>query len=166
MAPSRKNPLASRKRLVKHWLPGVLAVAGTSVLAFRKPISLGDHSFQDVRMDCSKGRKPVASEEYKQGPPACRDGLDPVRDCRRPRRNVKFLQRLNLLPAQTGENRIFAVRRTFAADSGVGSNLDTPNLCWFWPATVREGRLFICRPARRVRQTEGLRVRFWAGRWV
>jgi hypothetical protein len=48
----------------------VLAVAGTSVLAFRKPILLGDHSFQDVRMDCSKGRKPVALEEYGQGPPA------------------------------------------------------------------------------------------------
>jgi hypothetical protein len=35
----------------------VLAVAGTFVLAFRKPISLGDHSFQDIRLDCSKGRK-------------------------------------------------------------------------------------------------------------
>jgi hypothetical protein len=65
-----KNPLASRKRLAKHRLPGVLAVAGTSVLAFRKPILLGDHSFQDIRMDCSKGRKPVALEEYGQGPPA------------------------------------------------------------------------------------------------
>jgi hypothetical protein len=66
---ARKNPLASRKRLVKQSFPGVLAVAGTSVLAFRKPISLGDHSFQDVRMDCSKGRKPVALEEYEQGLP-------------------------------------------------------------------------------------------------
>jgi transposase len=65
-----KNPLASPKRLAKHRLPGVLAVAGTSVLAFRKPISLGDHSFQDIRMDCSKGGKPVALEEYGQGPPA------------------------------------------------------------------------------------------------
>jgi hypothetical protein len=71
-APSRKNPLASRERLAKHRLPGVLAVAGTSVLAFRKPVALGDHSFQDIRMDCSKGRKPVALEEYEQGPPACR----------------------------------------------------------------------------------------------
>jgi hypothetical protein len=53
-----KNPLASRERLAKHRLPGVLAVAGTSMLAFRKPNSLGDHSFQDIRMDCSKGRKP------------------------------------------------------------------------------------------------------------
>jgi hypothetical protein len=67
-----KNPLASLQRLVKQPLPGVLAVAGTSVLAFRKPISLGDHSFQDIRMDCSKGTKPVALVEYEQGPPACR----------------------------------------------------------------------------------------------
>jgi hypothetical protein len=67
-----KNPLASRKRLVKQSFPGVLAVAGTSVLAFRKPIALGDHSFQDIRVDCSKGRKPVALEECEQGPPACR----------------------------------------------------------------------------------------------
>jgi hypothetical protein len=67
-----KNPLASRKRLVKQSFPDVLAVAGRSVLAFRKPITLGDHSFQDIRMDCSKGRKPVAVEEYEQGPPACR----------------------------------------------------------------------------------------------
>jgi hypothetical protein len=65
-----KNPLATRKRLVKQSFPGVLAVAGTSVLAFRKPITLGDHSFQDIRMDCSKGRKPVALEEYEQGLPA------------------------------------------------------------------------------------------------
>jgi hypothetical protein len=65
-----KNPLASRTRLVKQSFPGVLAVAGASVLAFRKPISLGDHSFQDIRMDCSKGRKPVAVEEYGQGLPA------------------------------------------------------------------------------------------------
>ncbi|MDP3077731.1 hypothetical protein, partial [Bradyrhizobium sp.] len=49
--------LASRERLVKQSFPGVLAVAGTSVLAFRKPDTLGDHSFQDIRMDCSKGRK-------------------------------------------------------------------------------------------------------------
>jgi hypothetical protein len=50
-------PLASRKRVVKEPLPGVLAVAGTSVLAFRKPNTIGDHSFQDIRMDCSKGRE-------------------------------------------------------------------------------------------------------------
>jgi hypothetical protein len=35
----------------------VLAVAGTFVRAFRKPDTIGDHSFQDIRMDCSKGRK-------------------------------------------------------------------------------------------------------------
>jgi hypothetical protein len=36
----------------------VLAVAGTSVLAFRKPDTTGEYSFQVIRMDCSKGRKP------------------------------------------------------------------------------------------------------------
>ena len=44
-------------------LPGVLAVAGTSVLAFRKPDTIGDHSFQDIRMDYSKGREAVVSKE-------------------------------------------------------------------------------------------------------
>jgi hypothetical protein len=67
---SLKNLLASRPRLAKQRFPGVLAVAGTSVLAFRKPISLGDYSFQDIQMDRLKGRKPVALEEYGQGPPA------------------------------------------------------------------------------------------------
>ena len=47
----------------------MLAVAGTSVLAFRKPDAIGDHSFQDIRMDCSKGRKADALEEYGQGSP-------------------------------------------------------------------------------------------------
>jgi len=59
--------LANRVRLVKEPLPGVLAVAGRSVLAFRKPDTVGDHSFQDIRMDCSKGREPVALVECRQG---------------------------------------------------------------------------------------------------
>jgi hypothetical protein len=67
--------LASRKRLVKERFPGVLAVAGTSVLAFRKPDTIGDHSFQDIRMDCSKGRKTVVSEGCGRGLPACRMAL-------------------------------------------------------------------------------------------
>jgi hypothetical protein len=62
-----KKPLASRKRVVKQSFPGVLAVAGTSVHAFRKPTTIGDHSFQVIRMDCSKGRKPVALVECGQG---------------------------------------------------------------------------------------------------
>jgi hypothetical protein len=61
-------PLASRERLVKQPVPDVLAVAGTSVLAFRKPDTIGDHSFQDIRMDCSKGRKPVGLVEWGRGP--------------------------------------------------------------------------------------------------
>jgi hypothetical protein len=59
--------LASRKRVVKQSFPDVLAVAGTSVRAFRKPNTIGDHSFQVIRMDCSKGRKPVALEGCGQG---------------------------------------------------------------------------------------------------
>jgi hypothetical protein len=64
--------LASRTRLGKQRLPGVLAVAGTSVLAFRKPDTVGDHSFQDIRMDCSKGRKLIASVDCGRGLSACR----------------------------------------------------------------------------------------------
>src|SRR3954454_1623761 len=63
---------ASRERVVKQRLPGVLAVAGTSVLAFRKPDTVGDHSFQDIRMDCSKGRKLIASVDCGRGLSACR----------------------------------------------------------------------------------------------
>jgi hypothetical protein len=50
----------------------VLAVAGTSVLAFRKPDTVGDHSFQDIRLDCSKGRKTHRFGGLRQGLPACR----------------------------------------------------------------------------------------------
>src|SRR3954453_5546516 len=55
-----KNLLASPARLAKQRLPGVLAVAGRSVLAFRKPDSLGGHSFQDIRMDCLKGEETLS----------------------------------------------------------------------------------------------------------
>jgi len=48
-AAARFLPLASQTRIGKERLPGVLAVAGTSVLAFRKPDTIGDHSFQDIR---------------------------------------------------------------------------------------------------------------------
>ena len=71
-AAARILPLASRARLGKERLPGVLAVAGTSVLAFRKPDMVGDHSFQDIRMDCSKGRKLIVRLECGRGRPACR----------------------------------------------------------------------------------------------
>jgi hypothetical protein len=49
--------LARAKRVAKEPFLDVLAVAGTFVLALRNPDTVGDHSFQDVRMDCSKGRK-------------------------------------------------------------------------------------------------------------
>jgi hypothetical protein len=95
--------LASRTRLGKQPLPGVLAVAGTSVLAFRKPDTVGDHSFQDIRMDCSKGRKIHRFVECGRGLSASPDDLDPVRDCRRPSRslhgNASFHNGLILQPA-------------------------------------------------------------------
>jgi len=78
--------LAKTRRLAKQRLPGVLAVAGTSVLAFQKPNSSGDHSFQDIRMDCSKGKEPRRFGGMEQGSQAFKAcGLDPVQDCRRPR---------------------------------------------------------------------------------
>jgi hypothetical protein len=80
-------------------LPGVLAVAGTSVLAFRKPDTVGDHSFQDIRMDCSKGRKTHRFGGLRQGSFGLPDGLDPVRDCRRLQRNASFFNGLILRPA-------------------------------------------------------------------
>jgi hypothetical protein len=67
-----KKTLASGKRLVKYPVPGVLAVAGTSVLASRKPDSIGDHSFQDIRMDCSKGTKGRRWGGASRGLSACR----------------------------------------------------------------------------------------------
>src|SRR3954471_10242761 len=87
---ARILPLASRTRLGKQRLPGVLAVAGTSVLASRKPDTVGDHSFQDIRMDCSKGGKTHRFGGLRQGSFGLPDGLDPVRDCRRPQRNASF----------------------------------------------------------------------------
>jgi hypothetical protein len=53
--------LASPSRAAKERAPGVLAVAGTFVLAFRKADTIGDHSFQDIRKGRSKGRKTVFS---------------------------------------------------------------------------------------------------------
>src|SRR3954451_5009204 len=55
-----KNRLASPPRLAKQRLPGGLAVAGMSVFAFRKPDSLGGHSFQNIRMDCLKGEETLS----------------------------------------------------------------------------------------------------------
>jgi hypothetical protein len=59
--------LAREKRVAKEPVPDVLAVAGTSVRAFRKPNLLGDHSFQDIRMDCSKGTKTRRFGGLQQG---------------------------------------------------------------------------------------------------
>src|SRR6476469_4732009 len=105
-AAARILPLARPERLGKERLPGVLAVAGTSVLAFRKPNTVGDHSFQDIRMDCSKGSKTHRRNRMRQGFSGLPDRLDPVQDCRRPTRNLvlkrKFLQRLNFMACIDG----------------------------------------------------------------
>jgi hypothetical protein len=77
----------------------VLALAGMSVLAFLKPDTVGDHSFQDIRMDCSKGRKTHRFGGMRQGSSGLPDGLGPVQDCRRLRRNISFFNGLILRPA-------------------------------------------------------------------
>jgi hypothetical protein len=64
------------------------------------------------------------------------DNLDPVQDCRRPRRNESFFNGLIAQPAQTGEDRILLLRRFLRRAGRFGSNLDTPR------HLVREGRLF------------------------
>ena len=74
-------------------------LAGTFVLAFRKPDTTGDHSFQDIRMDSSKGREAVILEGCGQGSFGLPDDLDPVQDCRRPRRNESFINGLIAWPA-------------------------------------------------------------------
>jgi hypothetical protein len=69
------------------------------VLAFRKPDTVGDHSFQDIRLDCSKGRKTHRFGGVRQGFSGLPGNLDPVRDCRRPRRNSSFSNGLISQPA-------------------------------------------------------------------
>ena len=153
-AAARNLPLASRARLDKQRLPGVLAVAGTSVLAFRKPDTVGDHSFQDIRMDCSKGRKTHRQAGMRQGASGLPDNLDPVQDCRRPRRNANSFNGLIAQPAQTGEDRISLWRRFLAACGPI----------WFEPRhpapSGSGGQAFQCRLARRVRWTGVLRSGF------
>jgi hypothetical protein len=86
--------LAKRARPDKQWLPGVLAIAGTSVRAFRKPDTVGDHSFQDIRLDCSKGRKPHRFVECGRGPSACRMASI-LSETAGAREETQVLQRLN-----------------------------------------------------------------------
>jgi hypothetical protein len=63
-----KNLLKTPERIVTEPFPGVLAVAGTSVLAFRNLVSIGDHSFWDVHVGLLEGREPDAVvDEYEQG---------------------------------------------------------------------------------------------------
>jgi hypothetical protein len=156
---SAKNRLASPPRLAKQRLPGVLAVAGTSVLAFRKPISLGDHSFHDVRMDCSKGEETCRFGGIRAGALGFAECPDPVQDCRRPRRDAILFNGLIAWPAQTGEDRIllFAALLRRAVD-------------WVRTSTPRAqlgsgGQAFQYRPARRVQRPCVLRSGL-GGTWV
>jgi hypothetical protein len=67
-----KNLLKTPERIVTEPFPGVLAVAGTSVLAFRNLMSIGDHSFWDVHVGLLEGREPDAVvDEYEQGFSGC-----------------------------------------------------------------------------------------------
>jgi hypothetical protein len=156
-------PLASRKRVVKEPLPDVLAVAGTSVLEFRKPNTIGDHSFQDIRMDCSKGRESRRSGGCGQGsfgsPKASILSKTAGARVEILCRNASFLNGL-IHGLHRRVKTGFRFTSQPATGGGYGSNLDTPR------HQVREGRLFKCRSARRVRRLKCLEVRFKAGRWV
>ena len=88
-----KNPLASRKRLVKEPLPGVLAVAGASVLAFTNPNrqETGLSGHPTWILERKESRRSGGCEQgsltgHLGGFASC---LDPVQDCRRPRRDFK-----------------------------------------------------------------------------
>jgi len=72
-------------------------------------------------------------EECEWGSPGLPEDLDPVQDCRRPRRNASFFNGLIFQPAQTGEDRI-SPASPYATGRGYGSNLDTP-----WSALVLAG---------------------------
>jgi hypothetical protein len=100
--------LANRKRVVKQSFPDVLAVAGPFVRAFRKPNTIGDHSFPDIRMDCSKGRKPDALEGCGQGPSVLRMASILSKTAGARGDTSGFFNGLICQPAQTGEDRNFA----------------------------------------------------------
>jgi len=81
--------LARRSRLGKQIPPGVLAVAGASAFCFSSAFVDRRPFLSDIRMDASKGRKPVGSS-VEQTEIVSLDDLDPVQDCRRPRRFFFF----------------------------------------------------------------------------
>jgi hypothetical protein len=69
---ARISAWQAKKDSLDNGFRALLAVASTFVRAFQKPDTIGDHSFQDIRMDCSKGRGPVALVECGRGLSACR----------------------------------------------------------------------------------------------
>ena len=90
-----KDPLNSA-------LPDVLAIAGASVLAFRKRTNRRPYPFRTFRMDGSKGKgKPSFERTSSRGRPVYRLSLDPVQDCRR-LRETKVFQRLNRMACIDG----------------------------------------------------------------
>src|SRR5258708_1419152 len=77
-------------------------------------------------MDCSKGRKPVAYGGMWAGVSGVPECLDPVRDCRCPRRNTSLFNGL----IDSLHRRVktgFRFASPIAAGGGYGSNLDTPD---------------------------------------
>src|SRR6266478_9421317 len=95
--------LASRTGPAKQPPPDVLACCWR--VRVRIPKTRYDRRsflFEDIRLGFSKGRKPHRFGGVRQGSSGLPDDLDPVRDCRRLRRNVKFLQRLNRMACIDG----------------------------------------------------------------
>jgi hypothetical protein len=90
----------------------VLAVAGTSVLAFQNAETMGECSFLVVRMDRWKGRGSFVSVESGRGRrlKLTTSILSKTAGARDER---KFFNGLIAWPAQTGEDRIFVRGRHF-----------------------------------------------------
>jgi hypothetical protein len=79
--------------------PDVLALAGAFVLAFRKPIRQEIIPFRKSAWIVRKEGGSVVLAGVRQGLSGVPDDLDPVRDCRRPRRSVSFFKGLIEWPA-------------------------------------------------------------------
>src|SRR5436305_4126428 len=135
----QRNLLASAPRPAKQRLPGVLAVAGTSVVAFQKPDSAGDYCLTTSAWIARREESPSRWRGAGRGQRACclvasilsktagvRAGMtSPVND-------------LIEWPAQTGEDRIcFPPLLSRRAVELVRTS--TPRA-----SMAREGRLFTC----------------------
>jgi len=79
--------------------PDVLALAGAFVFAFRKPIRQEIVPFRRSAWIARKEGESVVLAGLRQGLSGVPDDLDPVRDCRRPRRSESFFNGLIEWPA-------------------------------------------------------------------